>query len=231
LHGKYRKEGYDWVLKADDDSYVIMENLKAFLADEAGKGFPKVFSNTTGELVTAPIVYGRTMPWPVLKEFETWGGWFEHKDNRVFGKRFRKRLNMNETLVYPHGGPGYIMNWEYVDKLVYAFLGDNENRIRGRVSEDIANAVTMLFRGYRPYSTRDDATGLERSHPESPDVMYENPKWLKTFQVNIENTGNGPACCSPSSISYHHIRPELMRLLDYQIYECPRILPSVEEEE
>jgi glycoprotein-N-acetylgalactosamine 3-beta-galactosyltransferase len=229
LSSHYRHKGYDWVLKADDDSYVVMENLKAFLANEAGKGVPPAINPRTNRSDIAPMVYARTMPFPVLNVLDEWWGWFGHKDNLWFGRRFRKRIDMNETLVYPHGGPGYIMNWQYVDILVDAFRGDPFDRVRGSVSEDIANAVTMLYRGIRPLSTRDNATGLERSHPESPDVMYENPNWLKTTQINIENTGNGPACCSPSSISYHHVRPEHMRLLDYQIYECPKILASVDK--
>ena len=154
-----------------------------------------------------------------------WPNWLNDKLNFWFGRRFNKTGidTANGVVVYPHGGPGYFMNWMYIDVLVDAFLGEPKNRIRGRVSEDIANAMTMLYRGITPHSTRDPSTNLERSHPEIPEIMYDNPKSLKQAQVNIENTGYGLKCCSPSSISYHHVRPEHMKLINFQIYECPSL--------
>ena len=277
VHEKYRlTDQFDWILKADDDTFVIMENLKAFIANEidtrqqpsqatgtsssSSKNFDQFRSRliqnplkinflrtnlTNYTAVTSddkqtkqnrqyygnlniynePIVFARTMPFPRFRELYWWPNWLNDKLNFWFGRRFNKTGidTANGVVVYPHGGPGYFMNWMYIDVLVDAFLGDPKNRIRGRVSEDIANAMTMLYRGITPHSTRDPSTNLERSHPEIPEIMYDNPRSLMQAQVNIENTGYGLKCCSPSSISYHHVRPEHMKLINFQIYECPSL--------
>jgi glycoprotein-N-acetylgalactosamine 3-beta-galactosyltransferase len=229
LQNNYRDDGYDWILKADDDSYVIMENLKAFLANqEAAREKKKGKANED-----RPLIYGRIMTVPTLGTLKTEWKWFSTIHNREFARKLYQKFDTNMPMSYAHGGPGYVMNWKYVDRLIQVIQGDNElkgNVVRGKVGEDTANAVTMLLQyNVRPLSTGEDdpkrkrsGVGVERSHPEPPHVMFENPTWLKEKQEHIDNTGNGTDCCAPDSISYHHLTPEDMRLLDYQLYKCPQ---------
>jgi glycoprotein-N-acetylgalactosamine 3-beta-galactosyltransferase len=203
---------FDWILKADDDTYMIMENLHAFLSNQTNEAAYSVHSQ--------PLIYGRVMPWPTLGELGTNFGWFTSPKQMKFRARFYAKFpNKQELFRYAHGGPGYIMNRNYVQILVKAYF-HSVNVIHGRISEDLANAFTMLYRNITPRSTI-DAHGKERSHPESPWTMYANPKWLPWIQENIQNRGDGASCCSPTSISYHHVNHREMKLLDYQIYKCP----------
>lgn len=210
---------YDWILKADDDTYVIMENLQAFLAN--------VTDPTTNYNIEEPIVYGRTMAWPRLKRFQEMNGWFDKEsssqNNKEFGPRFYSKLGESQTLRFSHGGPGYVMNRKYAEILVQAYFNASGNAIKGEVAEDIANAATMLYHDIRPKSTFDADTGRERMHPESPQTMYSNPIWLEKMHHGMKATvtGEGEKCCSPTSISYHYVADFQMRLLDYQLYHCP----------
>ncbi len=74
------------------------------------------------------------------------------------------------------------MNWEYVKTFLTqaSFSSQQDVVVKGKISKDVANAVTVLYHGNvtpPPQSTFHLEANKERSHPESPQTMYDNPQW------------------------------------------------------
>jgi glycoprotein-N-acetylgalactosamine 3-beta-galactosyltransferase len=206
---------YDWIFKVDDDTYVVMQNLQAFLNS------PEVqVKHQNGE----PLIYGRLFGWPLLSSLKKLPNFFDQRqnpENAEFGRHFYQRVNPQETLLYHSGGAGYVMNKPYLQLLLKTLR--SPDTLRGFPDEDMAVSINMWYQGVRPQPTRDDQ-GRERFHPESPDSMYhlynETSAWLFDFHKTIGGINHGPQCCSPSSISFHHIQPMMMRIIEYQLYHC-----------
>jgi glycoprotein-N-acetylgalactosamine 3-beta-galactosyltransferase len=215
---------YDWFFKVDDDTFVVMENLRAFLAS------PQV-QDASSPKDEEPLIYGRHFAWPplyALRDFEP----FFHPSNTInadFSERFYKHFSyhLGRRLIYPSGGAGYVMNRHYLEKLVQTLTSNDT--LRGIPDEDMALAINMMYHGIGVQSTR-DAHGKERFHPESPSRMYNLPAtnaskiydWLVDNHKEIGGIQFGNDCCSPYSISFHHVPPMIQRYMNYKLYSCPK---------
>lgn len=190
---------YDWFFKVDDDTFVLMENLRRFLkTKKTNEEIPQIF----GYLLTDQF----------------WGDqrlYFDLSDhNRAFGELFLTKVRKKSDKVnYLAGGSGYIMNRIYLRKLLQAL--ESNLTLHGEVPEDMAQGATMLAHGISPGDSR-DSLGREHFIPEPPSL------WHVRHQARIRS-GIVPAnreCCARYAVSFHHISPVLMHHLYDQFYRC-----------
>jgi glycoprotein-N-acetylgalactosamine 3-beta-galactosyltransferase len=207
----YRNDGYDWVYKADDDTFLLAENLKTFLSSHA-------VAKKAGD---QPLIYGRRYSSPRYRDLAKRQVYFASPVNADFGKRFYNKINKHKPVLYNYGGAGYAMNWPYVEKFLEVMKGPDT--VHGTPPEDQAHGVVMAYHDVWPQKTR-DAFGREQFHPESPEFMYSmDDKYSKLWNENHKSTGGlsvGPECCSENSIAFHHIGPSAMYNIEQILYAC-----------
>ncbi|XP_036338273.1 glycoprotein-N-acetylgalactosamine 3-beta-galactosyltransferase 1-like [Rhagoletis pomonella] len=161
----------DWFLKADDDSYFIMENLRAFLYQ---------FSPD------APV---------------------------YFGCKFHPFVKQG----YMSGGAGYVLSRAALRRFAEVASSNNSACSQTQLSEDKEMGICLQNAGVVAGDARDEL-GAERFHPLAPIhlIPVDTSEWYPLYLFYKRD--KHLQCCSPSSISFHYIKPKEFYVLDYLLY-------------
>ncbi|GAB9473522.1 Glycoprotein-n-acetylgalactosamine 3-beta-galactosyltransferase [Globisporangium polare] len=219
---EFREHDFDWVFKCDDDTFLLVENLKRYLLSPEIQAIP----------ATKPTLLGHRMTlqwWEMERSFHP----FEDHDPEQMAHFAKVKAETKEHggLYYTPGGGGYAMNWAYLKKLEQSF--DEPYCLPTEVvPDDWAISFCMRHHGVFPHDTR-DAEQRERFHQYDPNDLFFKPHDETAFDHNVfssiyqENNWfsdhfgigwqNGEQCCAPDSISFHYVKPPLMELF-YEFY-------------
>lgn len=199
LYEKYSSD-YDWFVKADDDTFLIVENLKHFLAS------PMISAVTD----TEPLHLGHRL---VLPDYQL----SEINVPALLLNQFAAEIG---RWIYNSGGAGYAMNKVYIERFMRAYDKPTCLPRNRKVPEDAGLAFCMAFEGIFPTYSR-DKRDMERFHLQNPSNTYRGlPRWVSRYHEGLGGPLSGPFSISPETIGFHYITPALMEFMDAQLYSC-----------
>jgi len=190
---------FDWYFKADDDTYVIMDNLRAFLVQQS---------------LSSPLLLGHRFILPV-----------DSKANYEYV--FSDFLQKHGSWMFPSGGSGYALNNVLLRNIVQHLSHDFCFPDRLNVGEDVAAGLCARDVGGSIPDTR-DWMQRQRFHPFNPvfTYVYEGywapDSWWVKYHAETGGIQFDNMTISNESVAFHYNDPELMHYIDMQLYACRR---------
>mmetsp|Transcript_22411 Transcript_22411/g.63523 ORF Transcript_22411/g.63523 Transcript_22411/m.63523 type:complete len:445 (+) Transcript_22411:85-1419(+) len=221
-------------LKADDDSYIIMENLKSFLAQQMAERNHNRNNNNNHNDV--PLIFGRHFGVSIKKLKQDVG-------DPNYVTRIAQHYEWDRddgdgddehtAFRFPSGGSAYVFNQAYMKLLVDGIHNASAYSInpKAKPPEDLSQALLAYEQSdgsvvVQP--TRDEAADhAERFHMFAPSEMYSLERWKPhswVYKMAPDGIQKGERCCSKNTVSFHQMDryPGLMEYMERQLYECRR---------
>ena len=217
MHEHGYLEQYDWFFKTDTDTYLIMENLKAYLMSDAVQ---------SRHPLQRPLMIGRLM---------SKRGNIKTRKYQFIPVSLREeflRRSLKGTMIYTSGA-GYAMNKVFMQRII-PMLDTDECLQNQTKSEDVYMGFCYLFMftnaelSDRPvvHLNARDEQDRERFHIETPSITYDLKDsylfWHRRSHnenlLGILNTG--PKAISNSTIAFHHLTDDGLLSMHKQLFYC-----------
>jgi len=198
LNARYGTQ-YDWFYKADDDTFAIIENLRRYLDSEE-------IREAQANHAKRGIFVGR----------------------RMNNKRMQ-RVAPSEQCMFNGGGPGYLFDRNGLATMAGG-IGEFMKEKRTH-SDDLMLGCAAEAMNITIIDTRDKAGG-ERFHVFDPEICnsYQPPLGdvaiAKAYKEDwyfsqTTNPLGGLKHCSPESVAFHHLSPQMLIFTYLYWYQCP----------
>ncbi|OWZ23921.1 Glycoprotein-N-acetylgalactosamine 3-beta-galactosyltransferase [Phytophthora megakarya] len=209
LHEHFRHD-FDWFYRCDDDTYAIIENMRAYLKR------PEILQRFNRE----PMQLGHRFNMPA-----------EAVNHFVRNETLRSMWHLRwDRLVYNSGGSGYVMNRLFLDKIVeslpdWTCLPDEADSSdpSAIMPDDTGVSFCMMWHNIYPWDTRDHR-GRERWHALAPENVFtpwdDSNNWYTRYHDSVGGVRSEYESAAPDSVAFHYVKPQLMYHLERSLYLC-----------